>query len=97
MEELVAAFVWFAANGLYIDMKRKGRSGFARIIFFWMGIPATWLWLFLVSEGKEPELLPEEEDDFQELLGEIRREKTLNPGAEGGRVEEGERGRKEER
>lgn len=82
IEELVAAFVWLSANGLYIDMKRKGRTGFARIIFFWMGIPATWLWLFLVSEGDDPAIRAREEDDFEAILGEIQKEKALGSGEE---------------
>ncbi|MGM0669404.1 MAG: hypothetical protein ACQET1_06765 [Gemmatimonadota bacterium] len=82
LEQLVGAFAWLAANGLYIDMKRKGKSGFARIIFFWMGIPATWLWLLLISEEEKPSLPPAGEDDFDEILEEIRNEKALGPGEE---------------
>lgn len=82
LHELIGSLVWLAANGLYIDMRRKGRKGLARIIFFWMGNPATWLWLFLVPEGKKPEL-PPPSDDFDELLEEIRRDRALSPG-EGG-------------
>lgn len=78
-EELIGALVWLAANGLYIDMKRKGRQGLVRIIFFWMGTPATWLWLFLVPEGKKP-ALPPPADDFDELLEEIRRDRVLEAG-----------------
>jgi hypothetical protein len=79
-EQLVAGFAWLAANGLYIDMRRKGRSGLARIIFFWMGIPATWLWLLLVPSGDRERLPPEPEDDFDRLLGEIQKEKALGSG-----------------
>jgi hypothetical protein len=80
-EELIGTLVWLAANGLYIDMKRKGRRGFARIVFFWMGTPATWLWLFLVPEGKKP-ALPPPSDDYDHLLEEIRRERALGAGGE---------------
>lgn len=79
LEELVGTLVWLAANGLYLDFRRKGRKGCVRIIFFWMGIPATLLWLFLVPEGKEPEL-PPPTDDYEGLLDEIRREKALHSG-----------------
>jgi hypothetical protein len=81
MEEFFASLVWLAANGLYIDMKRKGREGLVRIIFFWMGNPLTWLWFFLVHKKKEPEALPPAvKDDYQEILREIRRDKALRPG-----------------
>lgn len=83
LHELFGALVWIAANGLYIDMKRKGRSGLARILFFWMGIPATWLWLFLVPEGKKEEALPPPEDDYRRLLQEIRRDRALSGGEVG--------------
>jgi hypothetical protein len=79
LRELIGSLVWLAANGLYIDMRRKGRHGLARIIFFWMGNPATWLWLFLVPEGKKPEL-PPPADDFDHLLEEIRRDRALSAG-----------------
>lgn len=79
LRELIGSLVWLAANGLYIDMRRKGRHGLARIIFFWMGTPATWLWFFLVPEGKKPEL-PPPADDFDHLLEEIRRDRALSDG-----------------
>lgn len=80
LQELFGAFVWLAANGLYIDMRRKGRGGLARILFFFMGMPATWLWLFLVSEGKARELPPADKDDFNQILDEIKKEKALGSG-----------------
>ncbi len=76
LEELVGALVWLAANGLYIDLKRKGRPGIPRLIFFWMGTPATWLWFFLVPEGKKKAKLPPV-DDAQAILEEIRKDKAL--------------------
>jgi len=76
LQELIGLLVWLAANGLYIDLKRKGRRGIPRLIFFWMGTPATWLWLFLVPEGKKKKELPPRED-VQALLEEIRRDKAL--------------------
>lgn len=83
MEELIGSLVWLAANWLYIDMKRKGRTGFARIFFFWMGIPATWLWLFLIPAGKKTKL-PPPSDDFDAIMAEIQRDKALRPGPGGG-------------
>jgi hypothetical protein len=80
LQELIGTLVWLAVNGLYIDMKRKGRQGLARIIFFWMGNPATWLWFFLVPEGKKKVELKPPPDDFHDLLAEIRRDRALNSG-----------------
>jgi hypothetical protein len=81
MEEFFTSLVWLAANGLYIDMKRKDRKGIVRIIFFWMGVPLTWLWFLLVQKKKGPKELPAvPEDDYQEILQEIRREKALRAG-----------------
>ena len=82
-QQLFTTLVWIAANGLYIDLRRKGRGGLARILFFWMGIPATFLWLFLVPEGKQQERLEPPEDDYQRILQEIRSDRAL-PGAEEG-------------
>ncbi len=66
------------ANILYIDLKRKGKPGWSRIVLFWMGIPMTWLWLFLVREGSAVEL-EEIPDDADAILAEIRRDRRLNP------------------
>ena len=76
LEGIIGGFVWAAANYLYIDMRRKGRRGFARIALFWMGVPWTWLWLFVIPEGTDPEL-PPPEDDAEGLLEEIRRKRAL--------------------
>ena len=81
LEELFGTLVWMAANGLYIDMKRKGRRAWARFFFFWMGTPATWLWFFLVPEGKKP-VLPPPTDDFDGILAEIKRDKALRSSEE---------------
>ena len=84
MEEFIGGVVWILANLLYIDLKRKGKSGWSRIILFWMGLPLTWLWLFMVRDGSAPEL-EEVPDDADALLAEIRKEKQLKPGPpEGG-------------
>ena len=80
MEELITGVIWILANLLYIDLKRKGKAGWSRIILFWMGLPLTWLWLFLVKDGSAPEL-EEVPDDADAILAEIQRDKQLNPGS----------------
>ena len=81
-ERIIGSIVWILANALYIDLKRKGRSGWSRIILFWMGNPLTWLWFFLIREGSVPEL-DEPPDDAEALLAEIRRERRLSAGSPG--------------
>ena len=77
-EGIIGSIIWVLANALYIDMKRKGRSGWSRIFLFWMGNPLTWLWLFLVKEGSVPEMV-EPPDDTEAILAEIRRDRRLSP------------------
>ena len=77
-EGIIGSIVWILANALYIDMKRKGRSGWSRIFLFWMGNPLTWLWLFLIKEGSAPEMV-EPPDDAEAILAEIRRDRRLSP------------------
>jgi hypothetical protein len=86
-EGIVGAVIWVLANGLYMDLRRKGKTGFSRIVLFWMGLPLTWLWLFLVTEGSAP-VLEGPPDDADAILAEIRREKRLSSGR-GGSLEEG--------
>ena len=76
LEGIFGAIFSIAANILYIDMRRKGKRGFSRIVLFWLGIPITWLWLFLVSEGTVVEL-EEKPDDTEALMAEIRRDRAL--------------------
>jgi hypothetical protein len=80
LEQFITGVIWVLANLLYIDLKRKGKPGWSRIILFWMGIPLTWLWLFLVRDGSAPEL-EEAPDDADAILAEIRKDRQLNPGA----------------
>jgi hypothetical protein len=87
LEGMAGAVIWALANGLYIDLRRKGKTGFSRIVLFWMGLPLTWLWLFLVREGSAP-VLEEPPDDADAILAEIRRERRLRAGR-GGSIEEG--------
>ena len=83
MEEFITGVIWILANLLYIDLKRKGKPGWSRIILFWMGLPLTWLWLFLVKDGSAPEL-KEVPDDADAILAEIRRDRRLGPGCQEG-------------
>jgi hypothetical protein len=83
-EGLFTGIIWILANVLYIDLKRKGKPGWGRMILFWMGIPLTWLWLFLIKEGSAPELV-ETPDDADVILAEIRRDKQLRPGPSEGK------------
>lgn len=82
-EATVGGIVSILANVIYIDRKRKGLPGFGRICAFWMGTPLTWLWFFIIPEGKRPVIAPPK-DDMDELLAEIRREKALR-GSQGER------------
>lgn len=79
LEGIIGSLLSIVANILYIDLRRKGRSGFSRFILFWMGVPLTFLWLFLVREGSAPEL-EEAPDDAEALLAEIRRDRRLGSG-----------------
>ena len=80
-EGIFGALVSIAANLIYIDKKRKGIRGFARICAFWLGTPVTWLWLFFLKEGTEPVLEPPP-DDVEALLEEIRADRALRAGEE---------------
>jgi hypothetical protein len=80
-EGIFGSIVWVLANVLYIDLRRKGKSGWSRIILFFMGLPLTWLWLFLVKDGSAPELI-EPPDDADAILAEIRREQQLRAASE---------------
>jgi hypothetical protein len=79
-EGIIGSIIWTLANILYVDLKRKGKPGWSRIILFWMGIPLTWLWLFIVPEGSAPEI-EEMPDDADAILAEIRRDRRLRPGS----------------
>ena len=80
LEGLIGGLIWALANILYVDLKRKGRSGFSRIILFWMGTPLTWLWLLLIREGSAP-VLDEAPDDADAILADIRRARRLEAGS----------------
>ena len=87
LEAVVGALVWAIANGVYIDMKRKGVRGFGRLCAFWMGFPSTWVWLILIAEGAGPRLAVPL-DDEEALLAEIRRDRALRTGDGSGTAEE---------
>lgn len=76
LEGLIGAIVWAVANVVYIDLRRKGDRGFGRIVSFFAGMPATWLWLFLVDEGEIPKVEPPPDDEAR-LLREIQVDREL--------------------
>jgi hypothetical protein len=80
LEGLIGGLIWALANILYVDLKRKGKPGFGRIILFWMGTPLTWLWLLLIREGSAP-VLEEVPDDANAILADIRRARRLEAGS----------------
>ena len=79
LKALFAGILSVLANVLYVDLRRKGKSGLSRVILFWMGTPLTWLWLLLVKEGSAP-AIEEPPDDAAAILAEIRRDRQLRPG-----------------
>ena len=80
-ESIVAGIISVLANLVYIDLKRKGKPGFGRMVLFWMGTPLTWLWFFIIKEGSAP-ALEEVPDDAAAILAEIRRDRQLRPGSD---------------
>jgi hypothetical protein len=76
LEAVTGAVVWLIANGVYVDMRRKGTRGFARVCAFWMGMPATWAWLLVVREGQVPRIAAPA-DDEDALLAEVRMDRAL--------------------
>jgi hypothetical protein len=79
LEALIGLLVQVVSNGLYIDMRRKGKGGFSRFVLFCLGFPFTLLWLFLIKEGSFEEI-EERPDDADALLAEIRRDRVLRGG-----------------
>lgn len=73
---LVGVIVWWLANAVYLDFKRKGEYGVGRFLAFWAGQPTTWLTFFFVPARKTAPL-GEPVDDEEALLGEIRRDRAL--------------------
>lgn len=80
LEVLLGAIVWLVANVVYIDLKRKGIRGFTRFAAFWAGTPTTWITLFAVREGVQPTFHPPEDDEGEQLLEDIRRDRSLRAG-----------------
>jgi hypothetical protein len=87
LQAAVGAIVWTLANVVYVDLRRRGVRGFGRFAAFWVGFPATFLWMARVKEGRP---LPVETskdgvEDDEELLREVRRDRlTRALGDEGG-------------
>jgi hypothetical protein len=75
IQQLVGAVVWVLAVVVYLDLRRRGRHGFTRFIAFWAGMPVTFLSMFAVKEGSQPDI-PAPPDDDLALLAEIRRERS---------------------
>jgi hypothetical protein len=67
------------ANGVYLDLRRKGDKGFARFVSFWLGLPVTVFSLLLVPEASQPRIKPPPDDDGS-LLAEVRRDRALRAG-----------------
>jgi membrane-bound metal-dependent hydrolase YbcI (DUF457 family) len=76
LHSLVAATVWLIANGVYLDMRRKGAHGFGRFVAFWAGLPATVITLLAVRAPGMPPLEPPPDDEAR-LLAEIRVDREL--------------------
>lgn len=83
IQELAGFAVWLVANGVYVDLRRKGDKGFARLVCFWLGLPVTWFSLLLVPEGSQPRIRPPPDDELA-LLREIRRDRGLRSGEAAG-------------
>jgi hypothetical protein len=79
IQELAGLAVWLVANGVYLDLRRKGEKGFARLVSFWLGMPVTLFSLMLVPEGSQPRIRPPPDDDSG-LLEEVRRDRALRAG-----------------
>jgi hypothetical protein len=87
LEILLGAIVWLVANVVYVDLKRRGIRGFTRFAAFWAGTPTTWIALFAVREGEQPNFNPPGDDEGEQLLEEIRRDRSLRAGEDGERDE----------
>ena len=79
IQQLAGFAVWLVANGVYVDLRRKGEKGFARLVCFWLGLPVTWLSLLVVGEGSQPRIRPPPDDELR-LLEEVRRDRALRAG-----------------
>lgn len=77
---------WVLANIAYFDLKRRGKRGMLRFLAFWGGLPTTFLMAALLPEGKPRSLLAggESPEEVDALLAEIREDRRLREGPEGG-------------
>lgn len=83
IQQLVTAVVWVVGLVVYVDLRRRGKHGFTRFVAFWTGMPATFISMFVVKEGTQPDIeVPA--DNERALLEEIRRQRrhdrTLHAG-----------------
>jgi hypothetical protein len=83
VEQLVAAVVWVVGLVVYLDLRRRGRHGFTRLVAFWTGMPATFISMFVVKEGSQPDIAIPADDELG-LLEEIRRDRDEHPGLQAG-------------
>jgi len=79
---VVTFLVWALANAVYVDMRRKGARGFARLVAFCVGLPLSLVSLILIR--REHHHLAPPPDDHESLLREVRvdrerREERLEP------------------
>jgi hypothetical protein len=91
LQAIIAAIVWLVANVVYVDMKRKGLRGFTRFAAFWAGTPTTWITLFAVPEGERKKFEGPPDEDDEQLLLEVRRDRArrLADGTEEGSTQDG--------
>lgn len=77
LELWIGAIVWLVANVVYVDKKRKGLRGFTRFAAFWTGTPTTWIAFFALKDGRQPSFEHSSDDDDEDLLDAIRRDRAL--------------------
>lgn len=79
VEKVVAFVAWLVANWAYLDFCRMGEGGFKRLAAFWIGFPTTFVTRLVVDEGTQPRMR-EDDDDLDELVREVRRDRRLREG-----------------
>ena len=75
LQAAVGAIVWSLAVAVYTNMRRAGKRGFGRFAAFWVGFPVSFLWMALVKEGRPLPIENDRDDDADELLLEVRRDR----------------------
>jgi hypothetical protein len=79
IEEIVGLVVWVVSLAVYVDLRRRGRHGFTRLVTFWVAFPGSWISMIWAREGSQPDIAPPPDDEAA-LLEEIRRGRKLPPG-----------------